>query len=99
MDRGRAELQWAIASAQMALLANINRDTKKHSRPFNADDFNPLSCHTKRQKRKGLPATDSIMNGLKIALERMYCKGKSDGMTVRDGVLVPINNEGEKDGK
>lgn len=35
--------QWARTSSLMALLANINRDTKSRREPFTADDFNPFA--------------------------------------------------------
>ena len=42
MTKGRQMHEWDIASAQMALLANINRDAKKRARPYSPADFHPL---------------------------------------------------------
>lgn len=40
MAEGRCRQSWAHTSAVMALIANVNRDAKKH-RPYRAEDFNP----------------------------------------------------------
>jgi hypothetical protein len=39
---GRQRHDWAIASAQMALLANCNRDPKRKPAPFKPADFDPM---------------------------------------------------------
>jgi len=42
------ELQWMHTSAQMALLANINRG--KNARAYEWDDFNPYAQDKKKRK-------------------------------------------------
>lgn len=42
MASGRREHDWSIASSQMALAAEINRDRRRRGRPFRPDEFNPL---------------------------------------------------------
>lgn len=42
MVRGKREHDWSLASHVMALLAEINRDSKKRRRPFRAEEFNPM---------------------------------------------------------
>ena len=39
---------WDLASHQMALFANANRDHKKQ-RPFNPEDFNPMRRPVRQQ--------------------------------------------------
>ena len=40
MADGRSRAEWDRTAAQMALLANVNRDPKKR-RPFRPEDFSP----------------------------------------------------------
>jgi hypothetical protein len=42
MAEGKMEALWGIASSQMSLTANCNRDPKKRPTPFSPDEFNPL---------------------------------------------------------
>ena len=63
---GRAKFEWGIASSQMALLANLNRDPKK-GKPFKPSDFNPFT-----------PAPPKIIlrgEEMKEALKAAFCKG------------------------
>ena len=46
MSQAVAKLHWQIAASHMALLANVNRDPKKH-RPFRAADFEPFTASKK----------------------------------------------------
>lgn len=41
MAEGRMDHDWGIASSQMALLAELNRDRKRRTSAFKPDDFNP----------------------------------------------------------
>ena len=41
MADGAQRAAWSIASAVMALIANCNRDSKSHPRPFTPDEFSP----------------------------------------------------------
>lgn len=59
---------WGQTSAQLALLANINRDPKKRSRPFHPDDFNPYA--ERRLKRGGIPITKANRK----VLQKMFAK-------------------------
>jgi hypothetical protein len=56
MAEGCQRERWAHTSAQMALIANVNRDPKKRS-AFQPADFNPFI------KQKRLPIT---MTGVRI---------------------------------
>ena len=58
--RGRAE--WSRMSSLMALIANVNRDPKKH-RAFRPADFNPYE----RRRTEGIPLTGANMHLLKKA--------------------------------
>ena len=53
MGAGRREHDWDIASSVMCLLAEINRDRKRRSRPFKPAEFNP----TTRSAAKPIPTT------------------------------------------
>lgn len=43
MNDGRNKSEWARTALIACLLANPNRDTKKHSKPFTPDEFNPYA--------------------------------------------------------
>lgn len=60
MAEAASRERWQIASAQMALTANLNRDPKKH-RPFKPDDFNPYRQQTATRPEK---ADISILKAL-----------------------------------
>lgn len=55
MAEGREEREWARTSALLALVANVNRDTKKRPKPYTPDEFNPYSKKN-RNRRKGSDA-------------------------------------------
>ena len=66
MAEGRAKFEWGIASSQMALAANLNRDPKK-GKPFKPSDFNPFA-----------PAPPKIVlrgEEMKEALKAAFCRG------------------------
>jgi len=46
MAEGRSREAWNHTAAQMALLANVNRDSKKHG-PYGASDFHPYAAESK----------------------------------------------------
>ena len=46
MSEARSRDTWRHTAAVMALIANVNRDPRKH-RPYKAEDFNP---HRQRPK-------------------------------------------------
>ena len=66
MAEGRAKFERGIASSQLALLANLNRDPKK-GKPFRPSDFNPFT-----------PAPPKIIlrgEEMKEALKAAFCRG------------------------
>lgn len=42
LAQGRQRSEWQQTAAVLCLLANVNRDPKKQSRPFRPDDFDPF---------------------------------------------------------
>jgi hypothetical protein len=59
MAEARSKAEWTRTASQMAMLANIHRDPKKH-RPYAPDDFNP---HAKKRTR-AIPVPLSILKTL-----------------------------------
>lgn len=53
MAEGREEREWSRTAVLLALVANVNRDTKKRPKPYTPDEFNPYS---KKNRRKGSDA-------------------------------------------
>jgi hypothetical protein len=49
MAEGSSRERWAHTSLLCALIANANRNPKKH-RPFNASDFDPHARHDRRSR-------------------------------------------------
>lgn len=66
MAEGRARFAWGIASSQMALLANLNRDPRR-GKPFRPSDFNPFSPEPPRVVLRG--------EEMKEALKAAFCRG------------------------
>ena len=66
MAEGRAKFEWGVASSQMALLANLNRDPKK-GKPFRPSDFNPFTPELPRIVLRG--------EEMKEALKAAFCRG------------------------
>ena len=62
MAEGRGRAEWSRMSSLMALVANVNRDPKKH-RAFRPRDFNPYE----RRRTEGIPLTAANMHLLKNA--------------------------------
>jgi len=62
MAGGRGRAEWSRMSSLMALVANVNRDPKKH-RAFRPRDFNPYE----RRRTEGIPLTAANMHLLKKA--------------------------------
>ena len=62
MAGGRGRAEWSRMSSLMALIANVNRDPKKH-RAFRPADFNPYE----RRRTEGIPLTGANMHLLKKA--------------------------------
>ena len=61
MADGRARFEWGIASSQMALMANLQRDPKK-GQPFRASDFNPFAPKEKRIVLRGADMKDALIS-------------------------------------
>lgn len=61
MADGRMKTDWGRTSALMALLANVNRDSKKTD-PFKPSDFNPTI------KKSSIPAPKFKMSEVKELL-------------------------------
>ena len=64
MAQGKRKADWQIASAQMALLANINRDKKKRTKPYSPSDFDPF---TPLVGSSGVPLNRDNMQMLRAA--------------------------------
>lgn len=60
MAEARRSDQWDHTSSILALTANVNRDPKRQSRPFAADDFHPF-----RQQSSGIPLDQQTFRVLK----------------------------------
>jgi hypothetical protein len=56
MAEARSKAEWTRTAAAMALLANVNRDPKRH-RPYVGDDFNP---HASKRVR-AIPVPLSVL--------------------------------------
>jgi hypothetical protein len=72
-DRHKAKMDhdWNLQSHLMALLANINRDSKVKPTPFAPDDFNPF----KHQQEVEKPKEDDLQERLE-RLKKLFPDGK-----------------------
>jgi hypothetical protein len=52
MAESRSKAEWGRTASLMALLANVNRDPKKH-RPFRPSDFDPHEAKEPEVRLKG----------------------------------------------
>jgi hypothetical protein len=52
MAEARSKAEWGRAASLMSLLANVNRDPKKH-RPFRPSDFDPHEAKEPEVRLKG----------------------------------------------
>ena len=43
MAEGAQKERWARTSSMMALIANVNRDTRKRPQPFRPEEFDPFA--------------------------------------------------------
>ena len=73
-DRRKAlmEHDWSLQSALMALMANINRDSKSKPTPFSPDDFNPFK-HQAQEAEK--PKDEDLQERLE-RLKKLFPDGK-----------------------
>jgi hypothetical protein len=60
MADGRARFEWGIASSQMALMANLQRDPKR-GQPFKPADFNPFVPKEKKIVLRGADMKDALV--------------------------------------
>jgi hypothetical protein len=71
MADGKVKHDCGLAAAQMALLANCNRDPKKRPKPYTAEDFFSLN-----------KKPDTIIKDTRLTLDMMrkaFCPGKKKG--------------------
>jgi hypothetical protein len=59
MAEGRQRADWSRISALMALIANTQRDPKKH-RAFKPADFDPFSTHSKVAAKVGVGVLKTV---------------------------------------
>ena len=71
MADGAQRGAWSIASAVMALIANCNRDSKAHPRPFTPDEFSPFADKN-RKKKSAIPYSEKSMDMLGGMLNKMF---------------------------
>ena len=62
MAEACVDADWNHTSAVLAMLANVNRDPKKHG-PYRPEDFHPLK---RRERRPGIRITKSSIGMLKV---------------------------------
>lgn len=66
MAEGRAKFEWGIASSQMALFANLNRDPKR-GKSLKPSDFNPFTPEPPKVVLRGAE--------MKESLKAAFCRG------------------------
>jgi hypothetical protein len=62
MTDGRRRDRWDETASLMALIANCNRDVKKHRQPFQPADFHPFE--QPRRAARGTPITPANIDVL-----------------------------------
>ena len=67
MAEAAQQERWAHTSCVMALIANVNRDPKKH-RAFRPADFNPFGDSDR--VRRGVPITTENIADLKALVKK-----------------------------
>jgi hypothetical protein len=68
MAEARVDAEWNHTSAVLAMLANVNRDPKKHG-PYHPEDFHPSK--RRQHSSTGIPITRSNIGLLK----KVFLKG------------------------
>ncbi|MBE3133285.1 MAG: hypothetical protein IMZ55_07410 [Acidobacteria bacterium] len=71
MAEGRDRAAWQHTSAVLAMMANANRDAKKHPRPFVPADFDPYARGRPKPRRPKRAASKSELSEAKAILEGM----------------------------
>jgi hypothetical protein len=57
MAQAASKDAWSRTSATLAMLANVNRDPKKHKQPFMPRDFDPWTAPPARPQAQALANT------------------------------------------
>ncbi len=70
MAEGRVRESWNHTSSILALIATVNRDRKKRSRPFDPREFHPMG--KKGSSREGIAVTSGDIGILK----QVFVKGE-----------------------
>jgi hypothetical protein len=88
MGEGRSKAAWLHTSSIVAMLAEINRDPKKRSRPYRAADFNPhlqkkeketpLKTVTMRELHGIMPDLPGQMGDMAARRPDPHSDGKAD---------------------
>ena len=71
MAQGRVRSEWNQTSCILALIANVNRDRKKRSRPFDPREFHPMENSGKSVK-DGI----TVKAGDVSILKKVFIKGE-----------------------
>jgi len=65
MADGRSQAAWSHTSSLIWIIAEVNRDSKRRSRPYQPADFNP---HIQRKKRQRTMTVEDLTHDiLKVA--------------------------------
>ena len=72
MSESRCRFEWSQTSSVLAMLANVNRDPKKHG-PYRPEDFHPLK---RRASTEGIRITKSSIGVLKVLCNAGPAVGK-----------------------
>jgi hypothetical protein len=61
MAEARCAVWWNHTSAVLALIANVNRDPRRRSKPYESSDFHPMTeLHPKKQRQEGMEVAHSM---------------------------------------
>lgn len=67
MREARDKSEWNRTASLLALMANVNRDPKRHARPFAPADFHPYET---AHRSRGLSVTADTIDRLQVLAER-----------------------------
>ena len=70
MAEGRVRQEWNQTSSILALIATVNRDRKKRSRPFDPKEFHPLE-NAGQTRKDGF----AVKSGDISILKQVFVKG------------------------
>lgn len=71
MAEGRVRQEWNHTSCILAMIANVNRDRKRRSRPFDPKEFHPLE-HGRESGKAGF----AVKAGDVSILKQVFVKGE-----------------------